>query len=351
MQMPQVVAHLIDPLQDPRWPALIDRHPSASVFHTRGWLQALQMTYGYEPVAITTSVHSEELTNALPFCVVRSWLTGTRLVSLPFSDHCEPLIESREQLVILHRRAESMRKEHGWKYVELRSANLDHVLLSSCQQTIEYCLHRLDLRHSLDDLFRSFHKTSVQQMIRRAERESLDYEEGRSKELIEKLHHILSITRRRHHLPPQPISWFHNLVECLGEQVTIRIVSKAEQIIAGILVMKQGKAIFYKYGGSDAGFNNLGGIQLLLWRTIQEAKREECEVLDFGRSDNTNSGLISFKERWSAQRFPLPYWHCPEMKSSTISAGWTVACGKKVVGRLPDSVLRLAGRLLYRHMG
>src|SRR6185295_8609350 len=87
----------IDPLRDDRWPGLIALHQNASVFHTRGWLNALQTTYGYEPVAFTTSAPTEKLTNALLFCAVRSWLTGSRLVSLPFSDHCEPLVEHSDQ--------------------------------------------------------------------------------------------------------------------------------------------------------------------------------------------------------------------------------------------------------------
>src|SRR5256886_3244169 len=33
----------------------------------------------------------QELQNGIPFCVVRSWLTGRRLVALPFSDHCDAL--------------------------------------------------------------------------------------------------------------------------------------------------------------------------------------------------------------------------------------------------------------------
>ncbi|MEK7349845.1 MAG: hypothetical protein AAB177_03170, partial [Nitrospirota bacterium] len=78
------VIYTIDPLRDDRWAELTARHPRSSVFHTSGWLRALQTTYGYEPVAFTTSPPSRELKNALLFCVVRSWLTGDRLVSLPF---------------------------------------------------------------------------------------------------------------------------------------------------------------------------------------------------------------------------------------------------------------------------
>src|ERR1700674_241455 len=41
--------HALDPLNDPRWSALIAEHPRASVFHTRGWLEALRRTYGFKP--------------------------------------------------------------------------------------------------------------------------------------------------------------------------------------------------------------------------------------------------------------------------------------------------------------
>src|SRR5215213_3756819 len=91
------VYHL-NPLQDPRWPGLVERHPLGSVFHTSQWLHALQRTYGYEPVVFTTTRPGAELRNGVVFCAVRSWLTGRRLVSLPFSDQCEPLVEHSAQL-------------------------------------------------------------------------------------------------------------------------------------------------------------------------------------------------------------------------------------------------------------
>ena len=115
--------YAIDPLHDPRWLELVSRHTSASVFHTRGWLRALQKTYGYEPIAFTLSAPSEALKSAVVFCIVRSWLTGNRLVSLPFSDHCEPLVEHPEQFRTLSDFVKRVRSQERWKYVELRSAD------------------------------------------------------------------------------------------------------------------------------------------------------------------------------------------------------------------------------------
>ncbi|MGC1628409.1 MAG: hypothetical protein WA735_16235, partial [Candidatus Acidiferrales bacterium] len=57
--------HTLNPLEDSRWDDLVARHPRASAFHQRGWLQALARTYGYEPVVLTTSSPIAELKNGL----------------------------------------------------------------------------------------------------------------------------------------------------------------------------------------------------------------------------------------------------------------------------------------------
>ena len=174
-----------DPLADDRWPELIARHPSASVFHTRGWLAALKDNYGYAPVAFTTSRPTDPLANALVFCKVCSWLTGSRLVSLPFSDHCEPLVENEEQFTRLCAAADLYRDEQGWKYVEMRSANPVLDFSSRFSRAMTYHLHRLDLRPGLDALRKSFHRDCIHRKILRAERESLGYEAGRSALLVQ----------------------------------------------------------------------------------------------------------------------------------------------------------------------
>jgi len=69
---------------------LAESPPRASVFHSRGWLEALKRTYGYEPIVLTTTPDGP-LSNGLVLCRVKTWLSR-RLVSLPFSDHCDPLL-------------------------------------------------------------------------------------------------------------------------------------------------------------------------------------------------------------------------------------------------------------------
>ena len=341
----------IDPLHDPRWPEFVRRHPNGSVFHTCGWLESLRTTYGYEPVAFTTSVPTENLTNAVLFCAVRSWLTGSRLVSLPFSDHCEPLLEDASQFDKLRAHVEALRGREQWKYVEVRSANSSLDFAGCFSRASAFYLHRLDLRPSLEELHEGLHKDCIQRKIRRAERESLTYEAGRSESLLHQLYGLLQLTRSRHHLPMQPVEWFHNLVACMGGDVCIRIASKAGQPIAGIMTLDHGRKMVYKYGGSDRTYNNLGAMPMLFWRAIMEAKEAEMEELDFGRSDLDNEGLITFKDRWSAAAVPLATWRAPAAPMAQSYEHNKVRLAQEVFARLPDRVLTMAGRLLYRHIG
>jgi len=82
-----------DPIHDSRWAEYLERHPNASVFHTPEWLRALNRTYGFHSVGLTTAAPREPLRNGLVFCQIRSLLTGCRLVSLPFADHCHPFVD------------------------------------------------------------------------------------------------------------------------------------------------------------------------------------------------------------------------------------------------------------------
>jgi len=136
----------------------------------------------------------------------------------------------------------------------------------------------------------------------------------------------------------------------MGKDACVRIASKAGQPIAGIVTLDHGKKMVYKYGGSDTQLNSLGGTPMLFWRAIKEAEAG-AEELDLGRSDLDNQGLITFKERWSAARRTLTTWRAPAVTVSSSFEDIKVRLAKEVCGLLPDRVLTMAGRFLYRHIG
>ena len=110
----------IDPLHDPRWNQFTATHPLATIFHSGPWLDALRRTYRYEASAFTTAPPSEAITSGLVFCDVSSWLTGRRLVSLPFSDHCDVLTSDPDDKNQLLSALIEHLKETGANYAEIR---------------------------------------------------------------------------------------------------------------------------------------------------------------------------------------------------------------------------------------
>ena len=134
--------YTFDPLDDGRWGEFVTRHPAASIFHTPGWLKALHQTYGYEPIVYTTSPPEAPLGNGVLLCRVRSWLTGRRLVSVPFADHCEPLVTvSEDRAAIL---ASMCAAAGGWKYLELRPRDSSPWEDLGLAATISFAFHALD---------------------------------------------------------------------------------------------------------------------------------------------------------------------------------------------------------------
>jgi len=307
------------------------------------------LTYGYQPFVLTTSPPGLELTNGVVACCVNSRLTGRRLVSLPFSDHCEPLVDNLEQLRCIWEALRAEWKRNGWKYIEIRPVDTDLSGLPGLTKSESFWLHRLDMQPALEDLFRRFHKDCVRRKIRRAEREGLSYEEGRSEPILEKFYGLLVLTRRRQLTLPPPLAWFRNLVACMGDLLKIRLASKNGEPLAGILTLSYKTTLVYKYGCSDSVFNRLGGNQLLFWKAVQEAKLSGFRELDMGRSDWGALGLIRFKNHWGAAPSVLTYWRYGTLTAALPGFGRNTQIVRRVLRRLPLGFLARAGTLLYKH--
>lgn len=340
----------IDPLHDPRWLELLEGHSRASVFHSRAWLEALQRTYGYQPIAYTTARPGMPLNNGWVFCRINSWLTGERLVSLPFSDHCDPLVDRREDSLEISNVLRAEQRNNHWRYVECRPASA-FAAAAEFRRSAEFFLHRIDLKPCLSELYARLHKSSVQRKIKRAEREALEYEEGTSAELLQKFYRLHTVTRRRHGIPSQPELWFSNLLNRFGSAAKICVASKDKKPVAGIFTLRFKNALVYKYGAADQEFFALGGMQMVLWRAIEYAKRDGLQEFDLGRSDLDARGLIVMKERLGAAGSTLSYFRYPLQASLATHSGGFRAIRKRALQFVPAGVINGCGRLLYRHFG
>lgn len=343
--------HILNPLFDDRWDNFVASDPRASVFHRRNWISALASTYGYRPLVLTSTPPGQPLSDGVPFCEIRSWITGSRLVSLPFADHVDPLFDGHEALSNLTEWMQSASLQHHWRYVELRPLS-EFTLPNSLSATNQsFWSHFLDLTPSLEQTFRNFHRSCVQRRILHAERSGLVYEKSCSEEVLNDFYRLLIMTRRRHGLLPQPRAWFRNLLQSMGTDAELRLVRQNGMAVAAILTLRHQRTAVYKYGCSDHNFHHLAGMPFLFWKLIQESKADGLEKIDLGRTNIEDHGLSEFKDRLGATRRRITYLRFPDsLRESRLSPSRIPAAGA-VFSVLPDAISSRVGQLVYRHVG
>ena len=346
----------LDPLTDPRWRELVQRDARASAFHTPEWLEALRRTYGFVPVVYATDSSRSELRNAIPFCAVTSWVTGRRLVSLPFSDHCEPLVDGPAPLgeILDHVTADARRR--GWRYVQLRPrTGAATTGARGFRHGESNYHHTIDLRPDLDTLFKGI-KTDNRTAIRKAERSGLRHLVGRDAAFVRAYFALHVMTRSTQGVPPQPAAWFQNLARSLGDMLDIHLLLQDDTPIAGMVTIQFRDQLMCKYTASDRLRDHTGLGKSLLWQSIRRAKERGATSLDWGRCEPVDVGLAQYKERFGAQRSENSYLRFSSVPADPVPAArpraqWVAGAARSVIPRLPPSVLRVAGRFAYRHVG
>ncbi len=80
----------VNPTSDKRWEILISQKKS-SIFHTPEWMSVIAETYNLEPcAAIVVDTDGNPLAG-ISYFVINS-IRGSKVVSMPFSDHCDPIV-------------------------------------------------------------------------------------------------------------------------------------------------------------------------------------------------------------------------------------------------------------------
>jgi len=342
--------YTLDPMNDNRWDELVKCHPLSSIFHRREWLQTLVDTYGYRPLVLTTATPGKPLSDGIAFCEVRSWITGRRLVSLPFSDHADPLFSEVSSGTEFEEWMAAETRKHNLSYVEVRPFTWQESpgTLGVGQS---FWVHILDLTKAESELFKNLDKSSLQRRIKKAEREQLEYEKGSCEKLLDEFCDLFAITRRRHQLLPQPRSWFRNLAKNLKSDFVVRIARKDGKAIAAIVTLRHRRMAVYKYGCSDEQYHYLAGMPFLFWKVITECRAEGAEALDFGRTEPENEGLLRFKDQFGTVRRKITYLRYPQKTLEARAISSHVPFAGRIFSVLPEFFSWRLGGILYRHMG
>src|SRR5579863_608918 len=85
------------------------------------WLDTVPRLYGYRVIPLIATNKAGGVSGFLPLCLMKSPLTGRRLVGLPFTDICPFLAEDEESANQLIDEAIELARQQKVKYLELRT--------------------------------------------------------------------------------------------------------------------------------------------------------------------------------------------------------------------------------------
>lgn len=186
---------IINPSIDGRWDEFVLHEARGSIYHHSAWLNVLEETYGYDPLCIALeTIETCELKGLLPFVLVKSKITGNRIVSLPMTPHCQPLFPTTQLSRILFY---AIKHYPHNDYVQCKVFETLDNLPDMIEKTAIDVTHILDLERDLDVIFRSFHKSSVRTRIRKADENGLTLRMGNQEEDLKKFYLLHTRVRKK----------------------------------------------------------------------------------------------------------------------------------------------------------
>lgn len=340
---------VLDPLKDPRWEYLRARAGGGTIFAHPAWLRLLRDQYGYEILAWCLAGEGERLSAGVPVALVRSRLTGTRLVALPFSDACPPMIDPAAG-VGLDDVGGAMAAQRGRMGLDLEvRAKLPAAPGSHLVEA--YVQHQLTLEPDVDQVRRRFSKSQVKRGIAKARREGVTVERRTDEDGLRRFYRLHLQTRRHQGVPTQPKRFIMGFAQLFEAGLGFVLIARHKgQDAAAAVFLATGVSLTYKYGASDHRLLGARPNNLLFMDAIEWGCTNGLRTLDFGRTDPANEGLRAFKRAWGADESPLYYTHFADHPPSA-EPGRAQRAVANAIRRAPAPFGRLVGEALYRHLG
>lgn len=347
---------IIDPLHDVRWDPFVDEHPLGSIYARSDWIKVIAATYRQiKPNVAALTDGDGSIRAALPYCVVSSPLTGTRIVSLPFSPYCDPMLQEASDLPRLLDAILSALHESRASYYELRSLrtqdgmNDERLKIHAYHKT--YLLY---LDGGFEKVARSFHRDCIRRSVKKAIKSGITVREGATKNDFSILYRMHSRTRKRLGLPIQPYGLFENTWKMMHPGYLTLLLAELNGVaLGGLVLFKYHDIVSLEHITSLQEYLPLRPNHLLLHSAIERACMESYRVFDFGKTSPENKGLMDFKRRWGAEMCDVPYFYYPNIQG-LMSFEQNDAKQKLLlfVGRhMPMPMARIMGRIVYRHLG
>lgn len=348
--------------QESEWDAFVSEHPLGSVYHTTEWKAAIEQGFPHirGRFLVLREAESGRMCAGLPIYRVSSWLLGSRLASVPFATVCDPLVTSQEQWSVLAPELEAERCRTRSKKFVIRAALREGPVPEVFTSQSHFRHHTLTLDSDFEALCRKFDKSSVRQKAEKARRAGIVIEERSNMDGMMISDSLLAMTRRRLCLPPMPVRFFASIQRNLRpEHLKIFLAHENQKPVACHVILIFRDTWISEYSANADGAMS-GVNQLLYLETIRQACAAGARKFSFGRTSETNEGLLAYKRRWGTVEEKLtnytlcangPLEESPQGEAPSPEDSRMYVLCKRAIAKAPAPICRMIGDFCYRHLG
>jgi CelD/BcsL family acetyltransferase involved in cellulose biosynthesis len=340
----------VNPIADPLWRQFVSERQT-SVFHSPDWMQVLEKTYGLEFFAHLILDDKGKPQAGLPLCKLDD-LRGKRLVSLPFSDFCDPLVDTEEQWCALV--GEALKEQCP---VIVRCVHNPIPLKDERFKVMKQAAwHEISLEPTLDSLWEGMH-SSARRATRKAERDGVVIKIAETEDVLRDFYEMyLQLRKTKYCLIAQPYSFFQNIWRQFVDEGKgfLMVAYHSGTVIGGIFFLEWQDTVSYKFNASLPLELNHRPNNLLMWEGIKYAKSRGYKHLDLGLSDLDQDGLVRYKRQFASDEQLISFLQYrpngngasqQDQELSRLLPQLTSLFTNKSV---PNEVTEKAGELLYK---
>ena len=340
----------VDPVDAAVWDRLVAAHPLATVFHSAGWMRALRDTYGFGFRA-TIGLDARGLPTAgVAYSHVEDPL-GSRVVSLPFSDFCDPLVDDLPtwQAVTAGLVTAGDRVQFRCLHNEVPLADTRFALVDRAMW------HRTDL-DATDEQAWARLDGAARQAVRRAGKAGVSVVAATDEHDVRRFYDLhLRVRKHKYRLLAQPFGlflalWREFVARDLG---TLLLAHHRGEVVGGVFFLGWGDTLYYKFNASDPAHLAARPNDLVVWEAMRWARDHGYRFLDFGLSAWEQEGLQRFKRKYATEERPislLRHTNAPPAASQPqVQRLLADVTALAVDDATPDHVTEAAGDALYRY--
>lgn len=335
------------PGMEAAWEDYVRGHPRGTLFHTLGWRNAVAAAFPHQAF-YHIAMRRGAIAGVLPLFLVRSWVAGRLLVSVPYGVGGGIISDDTCAAQALADAARHLAEEHRCRAIDLRSERAD---VADWPVVDRYVSFRRTLPPTAAEVADWLPRKA--RAAARNGRDKYGLTIAYGDEHLNTVWRLYTRSMRRLGSLAYPLSFFRALLAQTPDAHWVGLVSWRDGPVAGLVTFLFRDRVMPYFVGTSAAARRCSAANFLYFSTMERAVAFGYREFDFGRSRRGNAGSFDFKRFHGFEPMPLEYQYYSPRGTAAPRLSPDDRCYRairRLWSHLPLPATQLMGSLLSRHV-